>query len=446
MAERKGTAVKKTPEKKSARAKKTGSDKAAADKFDVIVVGGGLSGLALTALLARNGLSTLCLDRDPPALQQEESFDGRTTAISFGSRQVLKAAGCWDGIAPLSCPIETIHILDGDSPVLLDFSSREVGGRAFGWIVENRLLRRALLAGVKAQKAATHIAPAQVVDFETGADEAAAILADGRRFTASLIIGADGRNSFTREWMDIGARSWRYDQRAIVCTVAHEYPHGDIAVEHFREPGPFAILPMTDDADGTHRSSVVWTEHGPERDSALRYDQATFDAALAARFPARYGAVRQIGGRFSYPLGLIHAHRYIGPRMALAAEAAHAIHPIAGQGLNMGYRDVAALADILAAARARGGDLGGDDVLQRYQRARRFDNMAMAGATDTLNRLFSNGLPPVRLVRRAGLRLVARLPRAKRFFMEQAMGRAGLLPALIRDEDGTARNPGKRAA
>lgn len=405
-------------------------------RYDVIVVGGGLAGLALTALVARQGLSVLCLDRDPPALQQAESFDGRTTAISYGSRRVLQAAGCWDGIAGESCPIETIHILDGDSPVLLSFESREAGGRTFGWIAENRALRRALAAGVAAQAQADHIAPAAVVDFAVTENEATAILADGRRFSAALIVGADGRQSFTREWMGIGARHWMYGQRAVVCTAAHENPHNLVAVEHFRTPGPFAILPMTDGPDGMPRSSVVWTEHGPERRSALHYDQESFDAALRARFPASYGAVRQVGGRFAYPLGLVHAHAYIGPRMALVAEAAHAIHPIAGQGLNMGYRDIAALAELLGEARARGEDPGADQLLQRYQCARRFDNMAMAGATDTLNRLFSNNLTPVRMARRAGLRLVARLPRAKRFFMEQAMGRAGLLPALIRDDDG----------
>jgi 2-octaprenyl-6-methoxyphenol hydroxylase len=233
--------------------------------------------------------------------------------------------------------------------------------------------------------------------------------------------------------MGIGARAWGYHQRAIVCVAEHENPHDHIAVEHFRREGPFAILPMTDAPGGAHRSSIVWTEHGPEKQSALRYGQKAFDAALAARFPEFYGRVRQTGQRFSYPLGLIHAHSYIGPRMALVAEAAHGIHPIAGQGLNMGFRDVAALAGLVTQALADGDDPGAEAVLENYQRQRRCDNMAMAGATDTLNRLFSNDIGPVRLTRRLGLHAVARLPFARQFFMKQAMGAAGLLPPLLRE-------------
>jgi 2-octaprenyl-6-methoxyphenol hydroxylase len=405
------------------------------NSYDVIVVGGGLAGLTMTALLAADGAHVLCLDREAPAAQLNAAFDGRTTAISYGSRKVLAAAGLWDALTPDACAIDTIQILDGESPVLLTFGREEAGGRSFGWIVENNLLRRALFGGVQNFKKAAHIAPAAVAGFAREDGCATAILEDGRRFSASLVIGADGRNSFTREWMDIGAREWRYRQRAVVCVAAHENPHENIAVEHFRPEGPFAILPMTDGPDGGRRSSVVWTEHGPDRNSALHYDQESFDAALAARFPARYGAVRQTGRRFSYPLGLVHAHQYIAPRMALIAEAAHGIHPIAGQGLNMGFRDIAALAALVREALNAGRDPGADVVLQAYQRQRRFDNMAMAGATDTLNRLFSNDVAPARILRRAGLQAVSRLPFAKQFFMKQAMGAAGLLPSLIRDEN-----------
>jgi 2-octaprenyl-6-methoxyphenol hydroxylase len=403
------------------------------DLYDVLVVGGGLAGLSLTCLLAARGVRVLCLDRDDPARQADASFDGRTTAVSFGSRRILEAAGIWDSVADEACAIETIHILDGGSPVLLDFDSAEVEGRAFGWIVGNGDLRAAMMARLKSLKTAHHVAPAPVTDFSRDEKAARAHLADGRVFAAKLIIGADGRDSFTRRWMGIDSRAWSYRQRAIVCVAAHENPHDHIAVEHFHPGGPFAILPMKDDADGAHRSSVVWTEHGADRDSALHYDQDSFDAALTARFPARYGAVRQVGGRFAFPLGFIHAHSYIGPRMALAAEAAHGIHPIAGQGLNLGFRDIAALVDLIVPAVKTGRDPGGDEILEKYQRARRLDNMAMAGATDILNRLFSNDIAPVGLARRAGLRLVARMPKARRFFMIQAMGAAGLLPALMAD-------------
>ena len=401
--------------------------------YDVIVVGGGIAGLSLTALLAAGGGRVLCLDREKVETQLAEKFDGRTTAISYGSRLILQAAGLWEALENEACAIDTIEILDGDSPTLLTFNSREAGGNSFGWIVENRRLRQTLLARVKALKTAEHRAQAAVADFERDEDGVAVILADGKKFHAPLVVGADGRQSFTRESMGIGTRTWPYNQRAIVCVAAHEKPHDNVAVEHFRHEGPFAILPMADDADGQHRSSIVWTEHGPESESALRYNQISFDAALTARFPQRYGRAWQCGQRFSYPLGLTHAHDYIAPRMALVAEAAHAIHPIAGQGLNIGLRDIAVLADLVMTAVRDGKDPGTDDLLQAYQRQRRMDNMAMAGATDTLNRLFSNDIGPVRLARRVGLRAVSRLPFAKQFFMKQAMGAVGILPDLIRD-------------
>ncbi len=404
-------------------------------KADIIVVGGGLAGLTMTALLARAGADVLCIDRESPDAMMGEEFDGRTTAISYGSRKVLEAAGIWKHIERNACPIETIQILDGGSPVLLEFGSQEVGGKIFGWIIENRLLRRALYESVTALKSARHIAPAAVTDFAVDEKSACAMLADRLAHEAKLIIGADGRGSFTREWMGIGARAWSYRQRAIVCTAIHDSPHNKVAIENFRPEGPFAILPMTDDGQGRHRSSIVWTEHRAEKRSAIRYGQQEFDAALTARFPNSYGSVRQTGKRFSYPLSLIHAHNYTGPRMALVAEAAHGIHPIAGQGLNMGLRDIAALAELVAEALAQKEDPGSPALLARYQRMRRADNMAMAGATDTLNKLFSNDIAPVRLTRRAGLKLVSRLPLAKQFFMKQAMGAAGMLPAMIRERD-----------
>lgn len=404
--------------------------KIAQKSYDVIVVGGGLAGLTMTALIAGTGRSVLCLDRDDPQKQRGSIFDARTTAISYGSRKVLEAAGIWDGALDRdACPIETIHIRDGDSPVLLNFSSAEVGGRIFGWIFENHVLRAAMMKRLAALSAATHAAPAAVTGFSHEEDHVVVHTAGGEEFRGSLVIGADGRQSFTREQMDIGTRQWSYKQRAIVCNITHEKPHNNIAVENFRASGPFAVLPMTDSEDGSHRSSIVWTEHGPEENSALHWDQDVFNTALNARLPEFYGVAEQVGGRAAYPLGLIHAHRYTAPRMALVADAAHGMHPIAGQGLNMGLRDIAALASLIAGS----DDPGAPELLARYQRQRRFDNMAMMGVTDSLNRLFSNDLPPVRLLRRTGLRLVSALPPAKRFFMNQAMGAAGFLPALIRE-------------
>lgn len=405
------------------------------DKYDTIIVGGGLAGLSLAALLAKNGVRVLCLDAEPAEKQLSAAFDGRTTAVSWGSQKVLAAAGAWNSMADEACPIDTIEILDGSSPVLLTFDKSEAGGESFGWIMENRFMRAKLLEKVLSLKTAAHMAPARAADFHCDEKTATVILEDSRAFSAPLIVGADGRQSFTREKMGIGARQWSYGQRAMTFIVAHENPHNNVAVEHFHASGPFAVLPMTDAPDGSHRSSVVWTEHGPESRSAMRFDEESFNAGLAARFPARYGSVKLAGKRFSYPLGLIHAHNYIAPRMALVADAAHGIHPIAGQGLNLGYRDIAVLAGLVSESVNHGDDPGADKLLRSYQKRRRADNMAMAGTTDFLTRLFSNSIPPVAAARKIGLRAVARLPSAKRFFMKQAMGSAGILPSLMREKN-----------
>ena len=397
----------------------------------VIVVGGGLAGLAFTVLCAQQDVPVLCLDRVDLQTQMQATFDGRTTAISFGSRQILEKAGVWEAIARQSCPIETIHISDGPSPVLLEFASDEVDGRAFGWIAENLFIRQCLLQKIQDLPQARYKAPAAVADFSRAQDHICVHLESGESYKAPLVVGADGRQSFTRTWADIGTRGWLYNQRAIVCTVTHEHPHQNVALENFRPEGPFAILPMTDAEDGSHRSSVVWTQHGPEEKSALHYEETVFNEGLTARFPDRLGAVKLAGRRFSYPLGLIHAHRYTAPRIALIADAAHGIHPIAGQGLNLGFRDIGALAELVVRAVQKGEDPGGEKLLEIYQRQRRFDNMAMAGTTDSLNKLFSNNIMPVRIGRQTGLKLVSRMPFAKQFFMKQAMGLSGLLPSMI---------------
>jgi 2-octaprenyl-6-methoxyphenol hydroxylase len=399
---------------------------------DVAVVGGGPAGCSLAALLAANGVGAVCIDRDDPAATLKGGFDGRTTAISFGSRRVIEAAGAWDALRQDACAIDDIKITESGSPTLLEFLVREVGETSFGWIVENRKLRAALYDRLEALKNARHIAPARVTDFERDEHGVTVHLADGRKIRAKLVVGADGRRSFTREWMGIGTRGWNYRQRGVVCIVHHEKPHNNIAVEDFRGEGPFAILPMCDDEKGRHRSSIVWTEHGPERKSAARWDEKTFNAALAERFPDFYGKVSLAGGRFTYPLSLAHAHSYIAPRMALVADAAHAIHPIAGQGLNLGLRDVAELAQLVIAAKKTGADVGSEELLRRYESARRPDNMLMAAATDTLNKLFSNDVAPARILRRMGLRMVQAAPAARKFFMKQAMGTSGLLPRLIK--------------
>jgi len=396
----------------------------------VIIIGGGHAGLSLTALLAAHGISCLCVDRGDAA----SAKDTRTTAISYGSQRVVAAAGAWDAARLNPCAIRDIQILDGNSPVLLDFLSHDIGGDMFGWIVQNNDLRNCLLDRLAALPLATLLAPAQISDLSLEEDSACVHLADGRILRAQLVIGADGKNSFTRQWMNIPVRHWSYHQQAIVCVITHEKPHDHIAIEHFMDEGPFAVLPMADDDNGAHRSALVWTEH-TNRDGRLTWDDHTFISALSARLPEFYGAVLHVTPRAAWPLSLTHAYQYIGPRMALVADAAHAIHPIAGQGLNLGLRDIAVMAELLVEAQRNQQDMGAPDLLEEYQRRRRFDNMLMAAATDNLNRLFSHKSKLLGLARKAGLKLVQKSPGARSFLMRQAMAApdAKWLPKLIRD-------------
>lgn len=398
---------------------------------DITIVGGGLAGLTATALLASCGLSVTCIDLEPPIKTQRPEFDGRTTAISWASQKIFEEIGIWSVLEKDSCPIKDIHILDDGSPLLLEFLAGQVRADAFGWIAENYKIRKALQSHIETQGTVRHLAPDSVENFSLKDDHVLTHTKNGACIKSALVVGADGRRSFTRQWINIPARSWSYNQRAIVCIAEHTRPHNNIAVEHFRPEGPFAALPMLSPNDSTisnndcaYRSSIVWTEHGPDKKSALHYDQESFDAALTARLPDSFGLARQAGKRFSYPLGLIHASRYIAPRMALIAEAAHGIHPIAGQGLNMGFRDIMCLKDCLRKAKETQQDLGSSSVLEGYQKSRRFDNMSMAAATDTLNRLFSSRLEPLRFIRQTGLRFVQKVRPVKRYFMKQAMGQS----------------------
>lgn len=391
--------------------------------YDVIIVGGGLAGLSLSCLLGQNEkLNIACIDRAPKEISNK---DLRTTAISYGSAKILDKAGIWPLMNGRTSAINDIKILDGSSSVLLTFLSSEVKDKSFGWIVDNTEMRDIIMGIFDQKKNMTYIDGAIVNDFDVNKDHATCIFTQSNKeqnINAKLIIGADGRGSFTRQWMGIKTRKWNYNQRANICTIEHSQPHNNIAVEHFWPGGPFAILPMADDAQGKHRSSIVFTEHGPERNSLKHLSDTEFELLLKERCPEMYGDIKLIGKRAVYPLSLIHAIDYIGPRMALVADAAHGIHPIAGQGLNLGFRDIDEIGSLISAACDRGEDIGETRLLEKYQRRRRPDNMAMIAVTDGLNRLFSNNIVPIRLLRRAGLRAVSKLKPAKRFFMHQAMG------------------------
>lgn len=403
---------------------------------EVIIVGGGLAGLTAAALLGRAGVDCICVDRQSMPAMTDRRYDGRTTAISLASRRVLEAAGIWervlrDGHAE---PILDIKITDDIAPVFLNFDSRDVGHEPFGHIVDNKDLRHHMAATVEALPNARLLAPAGVVEYRRDKAGVTVTLDTGQTISAPLLVGADGRGSPTREWAGIGLDKWQYRQTAIVCNVTHSKPHNNWALEHFMPSGPFAVLPLPDTEDGRHRSSVVWTKHGDTAKHIIALDEAGFNAELQAQFGDYLGDVALYGERFSYPLSVIHAKSYIAPRMALVAEAAHAIHPIAGQGLNLGMRDIAALAELIVDAKRLGLDIGSPSLLTNYQRWRRQDNVTLLVVTDGLNRLFSNDVTPVKRLRQLGLGAVERLPPLKKFFMRHAMGSVGSLPRVVRGE------------
>ena len=401
---------------------------------EVLIIGGGMIGLTLGVALAGAGVEVVVLDKADPAATLAAEYDGRVSAITHGSQQALRTIGLWGHMARHAGPILGIRVTDGDSPLFLHFDHRAVGDAPFGHIVENRHTRRVLYA-VAAKTERLHlIAPCVLRGLERSASGVAAELDDGRRIAARLAVAADGRHSTLRAQAGIPVTTWRYQQTGIVCTVAHERPHLGIAQERFLPAGPFAILPMTDDPAGGHRSSLVWTERADLAPSIMALDDAGFNQEMGSRFGDYLGRLEVVGGRWSFPLGLSHATRYADRRLVLVGDAAHAIHPISGQGLNLGLRDVAALAEILVDARRLGLDIGAGDILDRYERWRRFDTALLLAVTDGLNRLFSNDIAPIKLVRDLGLAAVNQVGPLKKFFMRQAMGVVGDLPRLVRGE------------
>ncbi len=414
------------------------------DRFDLAVVGAGLNGSLLALASGEAGLATALIDRVPLKSLTEAGFDGRTTAIAYTSQRLFAALGVWDDLAGQAEPIRDIRISDAGhdgraSPLHLHFDHREAAPTSrdpapMGWIVENRFLRSALLRRLAECPQVELVAPDEVIQTDRDSDRAELTLKSGRILRARLVASAEGRFGSMREEAGIGARAWSYDQIAIVLVARHERPHRGVAQEKFLPGGPFAILPMTDGPAGEHRSSIVWTERADLARRLLELDASRFNAEFARRFGDHLGRVEPAGPRWSHPLGLVHADRYIDTRLVLVGDAAHGIHPIAGQGYNLGVRDIAALVEVLVDARRLGLDLGAADTLERYAQWRRADNFAMVAATDLLNRLFSNDIKPLRLVRDAGLAAVNGVPALRRFFVRHAMGMVGDLPKLIRGE------------
>lgn len=399
------------------------------ESVELAVVGGGLVGLALGIACAEAGLETAVIDREEPSATVAETFDGRASAIAYGSKRMLEALGIWRHIGVEAAPILEIRVADRDAPLFLHYDHIEVGDHPLGWIVENRVLRSALLAGVAGLPRLRHLAPLSVRSVERSAGGARAELSDGRTIRARIVAAADGKTSPLRESAGIRTTRWSYPQTGIVATVEHERPHGGVAIEHFLPAGPFAILPLTG-----NRSSLVWTERAALAPALLALPPKSFAAEIRRRFGDFLGEVVPVGPRWSYPLTFLHAERVYDERLVLLGDAAHLIHPIAGQGLNLGFRDVAALAEVLVDRRRLGLDIGDLSGLAAYARWRSLDVLALSVVTDALNRLFSNAIPPLQLARDLGLAAVNQLPPLKRLFMRHAMGVVGDLPRLVRGE------------
>lgn len=409
---------------------------------DVIVVGGGMAGATLALALRSGGLEPVLIERAPMSDQLQETFDGRASAVAFSAFRQWRAIGVAGALEPYAQRIEQILVTDGrspgaaafgrPSPFSLRFEAAEiaerVAGEPLGYMLENRRIRQGLAEALKAGDIAV-LAPARLDRLEIGPGRSRAVLADGRTVEAPLAVAADGRGSAVRKIAGIGVVGWPYRQSGVVATVDLERPHGGVAHEHFLPSGPFAILPLTDD-----RASLVWTEGTAQAQALMSVRPGAFQAYLDRRFGEFLGRATAQANRFNYPLALELAERMTAPRVALIGDAAHGVHPIAGQGLNLGLKDIAALAQVLVEARRLGEDIGSELVLERYARWRRFDNVMLAAATDGFTRLFSNDNPLLRLARGLGVSAVAAMGPARRFFMQEAGGATGELPRLLRGE------------
>ncbi|NKB43642.1 MAG: 2-octaprenyl-6-methoxyphenyl hydroxylase [Alphaproteobacteria bacterium] len=397
---------------------------------EVIIVGAGLTGATLACGLAAHDIATVVIDRIPPADGISPTFDGRASAIAQSSRIALDGIGLWPLVKEKTEAIREIRVSDGPSLMFLHYDHADIGDEPLGYMIENRDMRAGLVQLTEKTAGLTIAAPAEIVAMNRDDGAASVTLKDGRTITGHLIVAADGRGSATRQAAGIDVTGWGYNQNAIVATIDHTESHQGIAHERFLTSGPFAILPLK----GGHQSSLVWTERSTLADSFMALDDDAFLNEISERVGGFLGKLALVGPRFQHPLGLQVAKSYASTRLALVGDAAHGIHPIAGQGLNLGLRDAAALIDILVEAKRYGLDLAHSAGLEKYQRWRRADNLLMAGMTDVLNRLFSNDVRPLKAMLDVGLATVNSLPPLKKTFMRHAMGQVGDLPKLMRGE------------
>jgi 2-octaprenyl-6-methoxyphenol hydroxylase len=398
---------------------------------DIAIIGGGLNGCTLAIALAENGFSVTLIDALKNEAQTSSEFDGRSYALALASKNLLHAIGVWDQIADHSQPMLEIKVTDGragqgPSPWMMHFDHAEIEEGPMGYMMEDRHLRRALLKRIGTLDQITHL-DGVTVNAHSIRQSHVHLSVPGRdTINARLIIAADGRRGDTAARAGIKKMAWGYDQSALVCAIEHEKPHGGIAHQFFMPAGPLAILPLPG-----NRSSIVWSETTETAAQIQAMEDDAYLEMLRPRFGDFLGQIKLAGIRYSYPLGLSLAQSMVAERLALIGDAAHGVHPIAGQGLNAGLKDVAALVEVLVGARRRGADIGSDVVLGDYQRWRRFDVASLAMATDGFNRLFSNDNSLLRLGRDLGMGLVNALPGLRRSFIREAAGLTGDMPKLM---------------
>ncbi|MEM6305780.1 MAG: FAD-dependent monooxygenase [Pseudomonadota bacterium] len=399
---------------------------------DIAIVGGGLTGPALALACAQAGQRVTLIDALGVTPRKDAKFDGRSYAMALTSVRLLNGLGVWGTIADHAQPMLDIKVSDGrvgegPSPFFMHFDHAEIEEGPMGHMVQDRHLRRALLDAVKADARITQLNKETVTAQEVDGAGVTLTLESGKALRARLLVGADGRRTGTGARAGIKRVEWGYGQTALVCAIEHALPHNGIAHQFFMPPGPLAILPLTG-----NRSSIVWSETTQNAADIDALPDEAYLQVLRPRFGDFLGGIKLAGARYTYPLGLSLAHEMVAPRVALVGDAAHGVHPIAGQGLNAGLRDVAALAEVIAEAAQRGEDIGADGPLARYQTWRRFDNATLALATDSFNRLFSNDNALVRVARDIGMGIVSALPGLRRGFIREAAGLNGELPKLMR--------------
>lgn len=399
---------------------------------DILIVGGGLNGPLLALAAAQSGLSSTVIDAVPDAARAEDGFNGKSYALALTSVRLLRNLGVWDRVAGNAQPILDIKVSDGragegPAPFFLHFDHAEIEEGPMGHMLEDRFLRRALLDAMREVPEITEVSGERVTAQAVEPTGVTVTLASGRGLRGRLLVGADGRGSGTATRAGIRRTGWRYGQTALVAAIEHDFPHHGVAHQFFMPSGPLAILPLPGNV-----SSIVWSETDDVAAQFAALPDADFIEVLRPRFGDFRGDIALRGKRYTYPLSLSLAHSFVADRLALIGDAAHGVHPIAGQGLNAGLRDIAALAQVLQEALRRGEDIAAPDVLGRYQQWRRFDTTTLAMVTDMTDRLFSNDNPLLRVARDLGMGAISHMPALRRGFIREAAGLTGDLPTLMK--------------